>query len=132
VLPAVAGFLLTLHLALIELSAEWRQPIVVCVRPARRGTLAISRHISCVMATLCLRRLDELFTQWPFLGSRRLARMLRDEGHAINRKRVQRLMRQTGIAAWAPSRARPSRRQATKSSSKRHGPNPALRTWPPA
>jgi hypothetical protein len=102
VLPAVAGFLLTLHLALIELSAEWRQPIVVCVRPARRGTLAISRDISCVMATLCLRRLDELFTQWPFLGSRRLARMLRDEGHAINRKRVQRLMRQTGIAALGP------------------------------
>jgi len=26
VLPAVAGFLLTLHLALIELSAEWHQP----------------------------------------------------------------------------------------------------------
>ena len=32
VLPAVAGFLL----ALIELSAEWRRPIVVCVKPARR------------------------------------------------------------------------------------------------
>jgi putative transposase len=49
-----------------------------------------------------MRRLDELFTQWPFLGSRRLARMLREEGHAINRKRVQRLMRQMGIAALGP------------------------------
>ena len=49
-----------------------------------------------------MRRLDELFTQWPFLGSRRLARMLRDEGHAINRKRVQRLMRLMGIAALGP------------------------------
>jgi putative transposase len=49
-----------------------------------------------------MRRLDELFTQWPFLGSRRLARMLRDEGHAINRKRVQRLMRRMGIAALGP------------------------------
>src|SRR5215468_8711773 len=39
-----------------------------------------------------MRRLDELFTQWPFLGSRRLATMLRDDGHAINRKRVQRLI----------------------------------------
>ena len=49
-----------------------------------------------------MRRLDELFTQWPFLGSRRLATMLRDDGHAINRKRVQRLMRQMGIAALGP------------------------------
>jgi putative transposase len=32
------------------------------------------------------------------LGSRRLRETLRDEGHPINRKRVQRLMRQTGIA----------------------------------
>jgi putative transposase len=49
-----------------------------------------------------MRRLDELFTQWPFLGSRRLARLLRGEGHAINRKRVQRLMRKMGIAALGP------------------------------
>ena len=53
-----------------------------------------------------LRRIDELFTAWPFLGSRRLARMLRDEGHAINRKRVQRLMRHMGIAALGPRACR--------------------------
>jgi putative transposase len=28
-----------------------------------------------------MRGIDELFTQWPFLGSRRLAWMLRNEGH---------------------------------------------------
>jgi putative transposase len=49
-----------------------------------------------------MRRIDEIFTSWPFLGSRRLARMLREEGHPINRKRVQRLMRQMGIAALGP------------------------------
>jgi putative transposase len=49
-----------------------------------------------------MRRLDELFTQWPFLGSRRLRKMLRDEGYRINRKRVQRLMREMGIAALGP------------------------------
>ena len=49
-----------------------------------------------------MRRIDELFTQWPFLGSRRVALMLRDEGQTINRKRVQRLMRQMGIAALGP------------------------------
>ena len=49
-----------------------------------------------------MRRLDELFTQWPFLGSRRMAMMLRENGFAINRKRVQRLMRKMGIAALSP------------------------------
>jgi putative transposase len=49
-----------------------------------------------------MRRIDELFTAWPFLGSRRMAVMLRAEGHAINRKRVQRLMRRMGIAALGP------------------------------
>jgi putative transposase len=47
-------------------------------------------------------RLDELFTAWPFLGSRRMAALLRAEGYAINRKRVQRLMRRMGIAALGP------------------------------
>src|SRR5258707_9959175 len=49
-----------------------------------------------------MRRIDELFTAWPFLGSRRMAAMLRAEGHAINRKHVQRLMRRMGIAALGP------------------------------
>jgi putative transposase len=49
-----------------------------------------------------MRRIDELFTRWPFLGSRRMTAMLRAEGEAINRKRVQRLMRRMGIAALGP------------------------------
>jgi putative transposase len=49
-----------------------------------------------------MRRLDELFTAWPFLGSRRMTAMLRAEGQVINRKRVQRLMRRMGIAALGP------------------------------
>jgi putative transposase len=49
-----------------------------------------------------LRRLDELFTAWPFLGSRRMAALLRAEGYPVNRKRVQRLMRKMGIAALGP------------------------------
>src|SRR5437764_5649056 len=51
---------------------------------------------------LVMRRLDELFTLWPFLGSRRMAIMLKEEGFAIDRKRVQRLMRKMGIAALGP------------------------------
>ena len=45
-----------------------------------------------------MRRIDELFTAWPFLGSRRMAQ----DGRAVNRKRVQRLMRLMGIAALGP------------------------------
>ena len=48
-----------------------------------------------------MRRIDELFTRWPFLGSRRMTAMLRAEGF-VNRKRVQRLMRRMGIAAFGP------------------------------
>jgi putative transposase len=51
---------------------------------------------------MLLRRIDELFTRWPFLGSRRMTAMLRAEGHTINRKRVRRLMRRMGIAALGP------------------------------
>ena len=49
-----------------------------------------------------MRRIDELFTAWPFLGSRRMVAMLRAEGRPLNRKRVQRLMRRMGIAALGP------------------------------
>jgi putative transposase len=51
---------------------------------------------------LLMRRIDELYTAWPFLGSRRIVALLRAEGHRINRKRVQRLMRRMGIAALGP------------------------------
>ena len=49
-----------------------------------------------------MRRIDALFTAWPFLGSRRMTAMLRAEGQRVNRKRVRRLMRLMGIAALGP------------------------------
>ncbi len=49
-----------------------------------------------------VRAIDELFTALPFLGSRRMAIMLREEGWSVNRKRVQRLMRKMGIEALGP------------------------------
>jgi putative transposase len=49
-----------------------------------------------------MRRIDDLFTAWPFLGSRRLALMLSSEERPVNRKRLQRLMRRMGIAALGP------------------------------
>ncbi len=49
-----------------------------------------------------MRRIDELFTARPFLGSRRMAWLISEDGVRINRKRVQRLMRKMGIEALGP------------------------------
>ncbi len=46
--------------------------------------------------------IDEEYTAHPFLGSRRMTTWLRGEGHAVNRKRVQRLMRRMGLEAVYP------------------------------
>ena len=44
-------------------------------------------------------RLDEVHLEHPFLGSRKLTRLLKDEGHAIGRRHVVTLMRRIGIEA---------------------------------
>ena len=47
-------------------------------------------------------RIDELYTDYPFYGSRRIRAMLKREGWRINRKRVQRCMREMGLVAVFP------------------------------
>ena len=49
-----------------------------------------------------MRLLDELHLKYPFMGSRRLRDELGKFGHAVNRKRVQRLMRLMGLEALCP------------------------------
>ena len=46
-----------------------------------------------------MRLIDETHLQWPFYGSRRMRDELQERGHTVNRKRVQRLMRQMGLRA---------------------------------
>jgi putative transposase len=46
-----------------------------------------------------MRRLDELYTAHPFYGYRKMLVCLMGEGYAVNKKRVQRLMRAMGLAA---------------------------------
>lgn len=57
------------------------------------------------------RLIDEEYTRHPFYGSRKMVVFLKSAGHIVNRKRVQRLMRQMGLAGMAPgpntSRAHP-------------------------
>jgi putative transposase len=47
-------------------------------------------------------RLDELYTAWPFYGSRRMTAQLQREGYPVNRKRVQRYLRQMGLWGLCP------------------------------
>jgi putative transposase len=49
-----------------------------------------------------MRLLDEQYLQTPFYGSRRMIVWLQHQGHQVNRKRVQRLMRQMGLEGIAP------------------------------
>ena len=44
-----------------------------------------------------MRLLDKIHLEMPFYGSRKMTAQLRREGHAVNRKRVRRLMRHMGL-----------------------------------
>lgn len=52
------------------------------------------------MLLSCL--IDEEYTRHPFYGSRKMVVFLEGLGHTINRKRVQRMMRQMGLVGMAP------------------------------
>ncbi len=59
-------------------------------RPVDESDLVLSRLI------------DEEYTRRPFYGSRKMVVFLKTAGHTVNRKRVQRLMQQMGLAGMAP------------------------------
>jgi putative transposase len=49
--------------------------------------------------------IDEEYTRHPFYGSRKMVIFLKTAGHSVNRKRVQGLMREMGLAGMAPGPA---------------------------
>jgi putative transposase len=49
-----------------------------------------------------MRRMDEQYLRTPFYGSRRMTAWRQSQGHPVNRKRVQRLMRLMGLEALYP------------------------------
>ena len=53
-----------------------------------------------------MRLIDQQFTLCPFYGSRKLTAWLVRQGHEVNRKRVQRLMRTMGLEAIYPKAKR--------------------------
>lgn len=54
---------------------------------------------------LLMRLIDEEYTRRPFYGSRRMVVFLGRQGHVVNRKHVQRLMRLMALAGMAPGPA---------------------------
>lgn len=51
-----------------------------------------------------MRLIDRQYTEAPFYGTRRMTAWLRSQGHAVNRKRVSRLMNLMGIEAIYPKK----------------------------
>jgi putative transposase len=49
-----------------------------------------------------MRLIDEVYTAWPFYGSRKITEELTRRGEEVNRKRVRRLMREMGLEAIYP------------------------------
>src|SRR5437868_8206110 len=57
--------------------------------------------------------IDRQYLARPYYGPRRMAAWLVTQGHVVNRKRAQRLMRLLGLAATS-ARTQASRRQGTR------------------
>lgn len=49
-----------------------------------------------------MKLIDELYTEHPSLGSPKVTKLLRNMGHEVNHKRIERLMRVMGLAAVYP------------------------------
>jgi putative transposase len=49
-----------------------------------------------------MREMDAHHLSHPFFGSRMMCQTLRNNGHVVNRKRIQRLMRKMGLESTAP------------------------------
>lgn len=61
-----------------------------------------------------MRLMDELYTKYPFYGSRKMASHLRRLGHQVNRKRIRRLMKKMGLVSVAPKPNTSTPRQGHK------------------
>ena len=89
------------------------------VEPAHKQ---LSIHRQCELVGLCrssyyrqpaaeseknlelMKLIDEIYTKYPFFGSRKMRDYLNRQGFGVNRKRIQRLMRLMGLASAAPTR----------------------------
>jgi putative transposase len=63
---------------------------------------------------LLMRIIDEEYTKAPMYGSPKITQRLRQRGHPVNHKRVERLMALMGLRALTPKRRLTRRRRNTK------------------
>ena len=78
-----------------------------------------------------MKQIDQQYLATPFYGSRRMKVWLDRQGHRVNRKRIQRLMRAMGSTGHIPAPPyQPARTwaQGASVSARRHGVHPA-QTW---
>lgn len=75
-----------------------RSTVYARQRPVKVVTEAVDGNVD---IELC-HQLDEIYTHYPFYGSRRMVVELSRRGYTVNRKRIQRLMRGMGLAGMAP------------------------------
>ena len=72
------------------------------------GILKASYYYHPVLETIenleLMTLIDEIYTTYPFYGSRRMKVVLNERGHEVNRKRVIRLMQKMGIQAIFPKK----------------------------
>jgi len=91
------------RLALVEWEAAelplWVQAELLSLS---RSSLYYQPALASAQEVAIKHRIDELYTAWPFYGSRRITAQLVREGLTINRKTVQRHMREMGLAGIAP------------------------------
>lgn len=67
-----------------------------------RSSLYTQRQPEKPLNLALMRRIDALYTDMPFYGIRKMTEHLKDEGYAVNHKRVRRLIRLMGIEAIYP------------------------------
>ena len=64
-----------------------------------RSSLNYRRKGTCPKDLAVMKAMDQQYLSTPFYGSRRMKVWLGRQGHTVNRKRVQRLMRTMGLRA---------------------------------
>ena len=64
-----------------------------------RSSLNYRRKGTCPEDLAVMKAMDQQYLSTPFYGSRRMKVWLGRQGHTVNRKRVQRLMRTMGLRA---------------------------------
>ena len=67
-----------------------------------RSSLYYQKQPESPLNLTLMNRIDALYTEMPFCGVRKITKLLRDEGYAVNHKRVSRLMGKMGLEAQYP------------------------------